>query len=163
DLDSHRVLYDAAKDEGFERIDLSKSFDTGMGDYRMSKSGVLRQSSSVVFLHPLEALPANLAVLTETAAQRLIFAPDGSVSGVAPAQELQKSGIQVRRDLPGVGAHLLDHPAACVNIAASRKLARDELWNYAGVLFTRIEPDAPWPDIEIQLGPELFEQQTAPA
>jgi len=194
DLDSHRVLYDAAKDEGFERIDLSKSFDTGMGDYRMSKSGVLRQSSSVVFLHPLEALPANLTVLTETAAHRLIFAPDGSVSGVAtsrgpvrarrevvlclgaletpkllmlsgigPAQELQKFGIQVRRDLPGVGAHLLDHPAACVNIAASRKLARDELWNYAGVLFTRIEPDAPWPDIEIQLGPELFEQQTAPA
>ncbi|MDW6020610.1 GMC oxidoreductase [Mesorhizobium sp. BAC0120] len=62
-----------------------------------------------------------------------------------------------------VGGHLLDHPAACVNVAASRPLARNEIWNYAGVLFARTEPDAPWSDIEIQLGPELFEQQTAPA
>ncbi|MBL8583355.1 MAG: hypothetical protein JNL61_14165, partial [Rhizobiaceae bacterium] len=41
--------------------------------------------------------------------------------------------------------------------------ARDDLWNYAGVLFASIEADAPWPDIEVQLGPELFEQQTGPA
>jgi choline dehydrogenase-like flavoprotein len=85
------------------------------------------------------------------------------LSGIGPADQLQALGIPVRRDLPGVGRHLLDHPAACVNVAAVHELARDELWNYAGVLFARIEPEAVWPDIEIQLGPELFEQQTAPA
>lgn len=85
------------------------------------------------------------------------------LSGIGPAEQLQAFDVPVRKNLPGVGRHLLDHPAACVNIAASRPLARDDVWNYAGVLFARVEPDAPWPDIEIQLGPELFEQQTAPA
>ncbi len=194
DLDSHRVLFHAAGESGFGRIDFSAPFEEGMGDYRMSKSGVLRQSTSVVFLQPPAARPPNLAILTDTAAIRLLFAPDGSVagietsrgpirarrevalclgaletpkllmlSGIGPADGLRRFGIPVRRDLPGVGRHLLDHPAACVNVAAARELARDDLWNYAGVLFARVEPGAPWPDIEIQLGPELFEQQTAPA
>ncbi len=194
DLDSHTILFDAARDAGYRRIDFSGPFDEGMGQYRMSKAGPYRQSTSVVFLRPSEALPPNLAVRTETAVMRLLFAPDGRVNGVAttrgpirarrevvlcagaletpkllllsgigPAEQLRTFGIPVHRDLPGVGRHLLDHPAACVNIAASRPLARDEVWNYAGVLFARVAPDAPWPDIEIQLGPELFEQQTAPA
>lgn len=194
DLDSHRILFEAAGEAGFGRVDFSRPFDAGMGQYRMSKSGMLRQSSSIVFLHPPAARPANLAVFTETTAERLAFAPDGSVagvetsrglvrarrdvvlclgaleapkllmlSGIGAGDDLRRFGIPVRRDLPGVGRHLLDHPAACVNIAATRDLARDELWNYAGILFARVEPGAPWPDIEIQLGPELFEQQTMPA
>jgi choline dehydrogenase len=32
------------------------------------------------------------------------------LSGVGPAAELQKHGIPVVRDLPGVGANLVDHP-----------------------------------------------------
>jgi choline dehydrogenase-like flavoprotein len=194
DLDSHRVLFDAARQSGFERIDFSTPFDIGMGDYRMSKSGAYRQSTSVVFLRPPSSLPANLFVLTETVVERLLFGPGNEVtgvetsrgpirarrevvlsagaletpkllmlSGIGSADHLREFGLEVRRHLPGVGRHLLDHPAACVNIAATRPLARDEVWNYAGVLFERVEPDAPWPDIEIQLGPELFEQQTAPA
>lgn len=194
DLDSHRVLFDAAAEAGFGRIDFARPFDEGMGQYRMSKSGPYRQSTSVVFLRPAETLPKNLAVLTETTVERLFFTADGKVggvetnrgpikarrevvlcagaletpkllmhSGIGPAEQLRAFDIAVRRDLPGVGKHLLDHPAACVNIAAGRALARDNVWNYAGVLFARVEPHAVWPDIEIQLGPELFEQQTAPA
>lgn len=193
-LDSHQVLFDAARDVGFPRVDFSAPFDEGMGPYRMSKSGSRRQSSSVVFLRPAESLPPNLAVFPETEVTRLLFSPDGAVtgvetpsgpvharcevalcagaletpkllmlSGIGPGEQLRAFGIPVRRDLPGVGRHLLDHPAACVNVAASRPLARDDIWNYAGVLFARVEPHAPWADIEIQLGPELFEQQTAPA
>ena len=192
DADFRRVLFDAAEQSGFERIDFGRPFDVGMGQYRMSKAGALRQSSSVVFLRPSSALPENLAILTQTAVERLLFGPNNRVigvessrgiirarrevvlcagaletpkllmhSGIGAAADLRNFGIEVRQDLPGVGRHLLDHPAACVNIAAARPLPRDDLWNYAGVLFDRIEPDAPWPDIEIQLGPELFEQQTA--
>jgi choline oxidase len=194
DLDSHRVLFDAAHEAGFQRIDFSRPFDAGIGQYRMSKSGSYRQSTSVVFLRPASALPENLAVLTETTVERILLDDGGKVSGVAtnrgaiharcevvlcagaletpkllmlsgigPADELTAFGIPVRQNLPAVGRHLLDHPAACVNFAATRALARDDVWNYAGVLFERIENSAPWPDIEVQLGPELFEQQTGPA
>ncbi len=86
------------------------------------------------------------------------------LSGIGPPEELRALGIAPRLDLPQVGRHLLDHPAACVNAASLQASDRDPLWNYTGVLFARVEdPSAPWPDIEFQLGPELFEQQTAPA
>ena len=32
-------------------------------------------------------------------------------AGIGPAADLQKLGIEVRADLPGVGANLQDHPA----------------------------------------------------
>ncbi len=194
DEDSHRVLWRAAAEAGYPRTDFARPFDVGMGRYRMSKTGTQRQSTSVVFLHPLDALPGNLAVITETEMRKLVFGDGGAVvgvetsrglfrarrevvlaagaldtpkllmlSGIGPARHLAEHGIPVRRDLPGVGAHLLDHPAACVNVAARRPLARDAVWNYAGVAFARLEPGSPWPDIEMQLGAELFEQQTAPA
>ena len=86
------------------------------------------------------------------------------LSGIGPAEELQALGIAPRHDLPPVGRHLLDHPAACINAASGRRIDKDPLWNYSGVLFARVaDPEAPWPDIELQLGPELFEQQTAPS
>lgn len=86
------------------------------------------------------------------------------LSGIGPAEELRALGISPRHDLPDVGRHLLDHPAACVNARSLRAIDRDPLWNYTGVVFAKAESrDAPWPDIELQLGPELFEQQTAPA
>lgn len=33
------------------------------------------------------------------------------LSGVGPAAQLQEHGINVVSDLPGVGQHLMDHPA----------------------------------------------------
>lgn len=194
EIDSHQVLFDAAGEAGYERIDFSRPFGEGIGSYRMSKAGWRRQSASAVFLRPKETRPRNLAVLTETRADRLVFSPEGRAagvetsrgrimarreivlcagaletpkilmhSGIGDAGQLRSFNIPVRRHLAGVGRHLLDHPAACVNVAATRPLARHEIWNYAGVLFARVEPEVAWPDIEIQLGPELFEQQTAPA
>jgi choline oxidase len=85
------------------------------------------------------------------------------LSGIGPAADLRALGLPVRRDLPGVGAHLLDHPACAVNAAALRQPHREGPWNYAGVLFARLLPEAAWPDIEMQIGPELFEQETGPA
>lgn len=86
------------------------------------------------------------------------------LSGIGPADHLAGLGIAARKNLPGVGEHLLDHPAACLNASSPRTMPADEIWNYSGVLFARVGSDAAsWPDIEVQLGPELFEQQTAAA
>ncbi len=85
------------------------------------------------------------------------------LSGIGPAALLKAFGIEVKKDLGGVGAHLLDHPIACVNVAAEETFSRDGDWNYSGIIFTRTEADAAWPDIEVQVGPELFDQQTKPA
>ena len=194
DKDSHRVLWDAAEDLGLSRVDFAKTFDAGMGRYRMSKAGNERQSTAVVFLRPRASLPKNLEVLTETLAHKLIIGPGNEVlgvetsrgpimarrevvlsagaldtpkllmlSGIGPAAHLREFGIEVKKDLSGVGAHLLDHPIACVNVASTKPIAREADWNYSGIIFTRTEPDAVWPDIEVQVGPELFEQQTKPA
>jgi choline oxidase len=86
------------------------------------------------------------------------------LSGIGPAEELRALGIEVCHNLAGVGRHLLDHPACAVNMRAARPVPRQATWNYAGVLFADVS-DLPegWPDIEMQLGPELFEQQTAAA
>ena len=191
---AHRDLLQGCNEIGFRTVDFSKPFDVGVGHYRFSKIGNLRQSSSVVYLHPLATLPVNLLVLTDTAARQLIFGPGGEVvgvdthrgpvrarreviltagtfgtpkllmlSGIGPGQLLRDLGIPVRRDLPGVGARFLDHPACAINFAASRQSERLDLWNYAGVLFARIEESALWPDVEMQLGAELYEQETKPA
>jgi choline dehydrogenase-like flavoprotein len=85
------------------------------------------------------------------------------LSGIGPAETLKAFGIEVKRNVPGVGAHLLDHPIVCVNISAAKPLRRNHDWNYAGVIFARTEAGAVWPDIEVQVGAELFEQQTGPA
>ena len=189
--DSHRVLWEAAREIGLSRIDFAQVFDSGMGRYRMSKIGNQRQSTSAVFLRPPGSLPRNLELLTETEVQKLIIGPGNEVlgvetnrgpvrarrevvlsagaldtpkllmlSGIGPAAHLREFGIEVKKDLRGIGAHLLDHPIACVNVSAARPLRRNDDWNYSGVIFARTEADAVWPDIEVQAGPELFEQQT---
>jgi choline dehydrogenase-like flavoprotein len=180
---AHRDLLQAAREIGLPDIDFSRPFDDGVGHYRLSKSGHLRQSASASYLHPLAALPKNLTVLTETVVLRLVFGSDGRVagvetprgvlraarevvlsagafgspkllllSGIGPAQALQDLGLPVRQDLPGVGAHLLDHPACAVNVSARRRPDKVEPWNYAAVLFARVQRDAVWPDVEMQIG-----------
>jgi choline oxidase len=191
---AHRDMLQAARELGFPDADFSRPFEEGVGPYRLNKTGNLRQSSSVAYLHPTAALPKNLTLLTETEVRRLAFGAQGEVtgvetsrgllgarrevvlaagafgspkllmlSGIGPGADLQALGLPVRRDLPGVGAHLLDHPACAVNAAALRPPHREGPWNYAGVLFARLLPKAAWPDIEMQIGPELFEQETGPA
>jgi choline oxidase len=191
---AHRDLLQATRESGFPEIDFARPFDDGIGLYRLSKRGHQRQSSSAVFLHPAEARPNNLTILTETEVHRVRLDGSGQVhgveagerllrarrevvlcagalgtpkilllSGIGAGDRLQELGIPLRRHLPGVGAHLLDHPACAVNFAAIRAPARIDPWNYAGILFARIRPDAIWPDIEAQLGPEIFEQETTPA
>lgn len=189
---AHRALIEAARQSGFAERDFARPFGEGIGRYRLSRRNHRRQSSSVVFLHPLSALPPTLALFTDTEIDRLVIeggrvvgAAAGArifrarrevvlsagafgsprllmLSGIGPGPLLQRLGIAVQRDLPGVGRHLLDHPACAINWQARRPPDRDPDWNYAGVLFARCEAAAEWPDIEIQLAPEPFTAFTAP-
>lgn len=191
---SHDLLWQATREHGYAETDFSQAFDAGIGRYRMSKKGTARQSASVVFLHPLASLPANLTVFTETEVQCLeideqrevrgvitnrgLFSAAKEVvlcagaidtpkllmlSGIGDAAALREMGIAPVVDLPGVGAHLLDHPAACVNFESLQPISRDPVWNYTGVVFAQVAEAGAWPDIEMQIGAELFDQQTLQA
>ncbi len=52
------------------------------------------------------------------------------LSGIGPADELRRHRLPVRVELPGVGAHLLDHPEAIVTWSASRPVPDqgDQFW-----------------------------------
>lgn len=42
------------------------------------------------------------------------------LSGIGPADQLAAHNIPIVRDLPGVGAHLMDHPTVPVQLKARR-------------------------------------------
>jgi choline oxidase len=55
------------------------------------------------------------------------------LSGVGPADELASHGVPVLVDLPGVGAHLMDHPETTVTWQATREVPDDgdQFWEVA--------------------------------
>ena len=139
-----RAFIDAAIDLGLPERNFREGVAAGAGWFPLNAKGRLRQSSSIAYLHPLGALPANLEVRAETLvtaltfdglrvtgaqtdrgrleARREVILCAGSIntpqlmmlSGIGPADHLQNLGIAVRQALPGVGRNLLDHVAANV-------------------------------------------------
>ena len=100
------------------------------------------------------------------------------LSGIGPAAELQRHGIAVAHDLPGVGANLQDH--IVVGVPASIRtrdsmLAAESPGNLLrymlfrrGMLasnaaeaaaFVRSRPDLPAPDLELVFVPVLFQEE----
>lgn len=99
------------------------------------------------------------------------------LSGVGPGEQLQALGIPVIQDLSGVGQNLQDHPFVRLSYACTRSVtlaAAGSLWNrlkYAvsrtGSLasniheaggFVSIQPDAPWPDLQLHFAPAFSMQ-----
>ncbi len=97
-------------------------------------------------------------------------------SGIGPAEHLREFGIEVVRDLPGVGENLMDHPLTSVQVACSEPvtlfgalgwaaLARgaiEWLWFRRGVLssnhfdavaFVRSKAGVRVPDLQVALFP----------
>jgi choline dehydrogenase len=95
------------------------------------------------------------------------------LSGIGPAAELRRQGIEVAIDLPGVGANLQDHPCVYVKyecaepLSITRHLRPDRMaiaamqWfllhrgpaagnNLETMALLRSDPAEPQPDIEIQ-------------
>jgi choline dehydrogenase len=100
------------------------------------------------------------------------------LSGIGPGQALQDLGIEVKADLPGVGANLQEHPEGMVGIDVNVRTYNVEInswrivlhaanWLFFGrgpgtspyphaVAFLRSSPEVPHPDIQVQFGPYAF-------
>jgi len=75
-------------------------------------------------------------------------------AGIGPAAELQSLGIKVRRDLPGVGKRLMDHPSVAIGAfikphARLRGKTRRHL--LVGLRFSSGHPDAPRGDMAVSV------------
>jgi choline dehydrogenase-like flavoprotein len=173
----------AVRAAGYRDVTFRHPFGEGYGPYRLSKRGTDRRSASKVYLG---TVPSNLALFLETPAERLLVEgrrATGVVthrgtfharrqvvlaagafqtpklmmqSGMGPADLLRSLGIAVVHDLPDVGRHFLDHPAATVSFETRRPITGLGAWRSAGVLFARIDREAPWPDIEVQPAAEAY-------
>ena len=77
------------------------------------------------------------------------------LSGVGPAEQLQKFGIDVLADVPGVGNNLQDHP--CVFTYYTTKQSFSEFGNVPeGIAFIKTQQDLPEPDIQLITAPFIF-------
>ena len=100
------------------------------------------------------------------------------LSGIGPGDALADAGLAVVRDVPGVGANLLDHLANGVlvrttgvdTLASADSLRNLARWALRGrgpltsnlgeaVAFVRSQPGLTAPDVELLLAPVLFEEE----
>lgn len=71
------------------------------------------------------------------------------LSGIGPAAELRRLGIEVTADLPGVGANLQDHPLVYTSHAATEPLPVSEYNNGEAYAALRSELAGLWPDLHL--------------
>jgi choline dehydrogenase-like flavoprotein len=83
------------------------------------------------------------------------------LSGIGPAADLEKLGIAVALDLPGVGEHLLDHPESLILWEASRPVPPESVMDADAGLFVRRDPAATRPDLMFHLYQIPFTVNTA--
>jgi len=83
------------------------------------------------------------------------------LSGIGPADDLTKLGIDVALDLPGVGEHLLDHPESLILWEASRPIPPQSAMDSDAGLFVRRTPGASRPDLMFHLYQIAFTANTA--
>ncbi len=120
----------------------------------------------------------------ETAARREVILAGGPVnspqllmlSGIGPGAELARHGIAVRRELPGVGANLMDHLELYLQMACRRPITLYKVMNpiskaligarwlldrgglggtnhFEAGAFIRSRPGVRWPDIQLHFLP----------
>jgi choline dehydrogenase-like flavoprotein len=83
------------------------------------------------------------------------------LSGIGPARELERAGVEVAIDLPGVGEHLLDHPESLILWEASRPVPANSAMDADAGLFVRRDPAADRPDLMFHLYQIPFTLHTA--
>jgi choline dehydrogenase-like flavoprotein len=148
----HAAVVDAAQEVGIPfNDDHNGSSQDGVGYCQLMIKDNVRQSQTVAFLRPVMDAP-NLTVLTGARARRLVLEGGRCVgvdiggrelrahqevvlatgtiespkllmlSGIGPAAELAKAGIEATVDLPGVGENLHDHLLSPVVCSSSRPM-----------------------------------------
>ena len=100
------------------------------------------------------------------------------LSGIGPREPLERAGVPLVRELPGVGANLLDHLAGGLfaltrgvdTLATAESLRNLVTWALRGrgpltsnvgeaVAFMRTRPQLSVPDLELLFAPVLFEEE----
>ena len=151
----------------------------GVGYCHLMVKDNVRQSQAVAFLRPVMDAP-NLTVLTGTRARKLLFEggrcvgvetnagelrAEGEVvvcagaiespkllmlSGIGPAAELARAGVDVAVDLPGVGENLHDHLLSPIVCSSSRPMPPvvPGTTPLHAHLFARSRADLPAPDTQ---------------
>ncbi len=172
-----RAFIDSAIALGALETNFRRTVRAGTGWFPLNVKGHLRQSSSIALLHPLSRLPQNLQVWTETNARRLTIANGRAtgaetsrgliaarrevilaagaiqsphlmmLSGLGPAADLKRHGIEVMADLPGIGENLMDHVAASIAFELKTPAPPWRLTPCEATLLLSVEPDAPAPDV----------------
>jgi len=70
------------------------------------------------------------------------------LSGIGPADDLRPLGIDVRADLPGVGANLHDHALATLLYESAKKIPEGKANNLEAHFFTKSDPGMTAPDLQ---------------
>jgi choline dehydrogenase-like flavoprotein len=82
------------------------------------------------------------------------------LSGIGPRDHLEEMGIPLKQDLPGVGAHLLDHPEGVIIWETNQPVSDDTTQYWEVGLFSTIVPTAHVPDIMFHFGVVPFDWNT---
>ncbi len=69
------------------------------------------------------------------------------LSGIGPRDQLRALGITVRRDLPGVGENLLDHPESVIVWETDGPIPENSAMDSDAGLFVRRDPGSAGPDL----------------
>ncbi|MBM4795710.1 GMC family oxidoreductase N-terminal domain-containing protein [Streptomyces sioyaensis] len=71
------------------------------------------------------------------------------LSGIGPAEELRRTGVEVHHDLPGVGRNLHDHPLCPLVHEARRPIPAGRTNLAETSLLWRSDPSLPGPDMQL--------------
>jgi choline oxidase len=179
---------EACVEAGYPRVEMGREdVAEGAGFFLLHKRGMLRTSSSISYLHPLERLPGNLAVMCDTEATRIVFGDGGDAAGV----ETARGPITARREVivacgvfntpkllllsgigPGwhlremgipvrvdlpVGEHLLDHHEGVVMWESTAQVPLESAQDWECGVFAKSDPTLEVPDLLMTMGPVPYD------
>ena len=79
------AFVEAARQAGFPLVHFDEEeFREGVGWFTLNQRDGIRQSSSVAYLHPLNELPPNLTILTDTQIRKVLLDEKEMLSGPRP-------------------------------------------------------------------------------
>lgn len=173
-----RAFVDSAYAVGHPRVlDHNRPRAIGVGSLPRNVRDGLRMSTALTHLAPARARP-NLTVRPRTLVDRVELAGTAAVgvrllggevveadrvllsagaygspvvlmrSGIGPAAELARHGIEVRADLPGVGSGLADHPLVAVDLPTSPGYTGPRFQTMLTLRSSLADPEGP-PDLHV--------------
>lgn len=180
----------AGQERGLPLQDFSKAVAAGVGPFPLNAIGRQRLSSSITYLHPLKALPTHLEVWTHTTALRILFQANRAIgvetsrgivyarniilaagaiqtpqllmlSGIGPAETLQRHGIKIVCENPHVGAHLKDHVAAPVVWSTKQPISNWDICPFEATMMLQLDAAEPAPDVLFHFGLRVREKYVA--